>query len=93
MKKSLELAQPMVVTLNSVSIAFFSIRTALFGEYLECLFHGKDVCPDCLAEKNCGDTQQTNDCDFMKQSMLKKLVAEHTADIKGSAINDIFSKR
>ena len=84
--------QYIIVPLNSVSIAIFSIRTLLFGKYLECLFHGKEVCPDCLAEKNCGDTQQTNDCDFMKQSMLKKLVAEHTADIKGIAINDIFSK-
>ena len=34
----------------------------------------------------CGDTQKTNQCNFMKHSEMKKLVQENTTEIKGKAI-------
>ena len=57
------------------------------NQTLECLFHGKDICADCLLEKRCGSSSsfllQTTDCNFMKKSDLKKLADDHTAEIQG----------
>ena len=51
---------------------------------LGCLFHGKDTCPDCMFEQLCGETPKTNQCSFMKQSEMTKVVQAHTAEIKGT---------
>ena len=49
------------------------------------MFHGQDACPDCMFEQICGENPKTNQCNFMKQSEMKKL-REHTAEIKGRVI-------
>ena len=52
---------------------------------LECLTHGEDICPDCLLEKTCGDTSQTDECDLMKKLQVNKLVQQQTKKIQGNA--------
>ena len=60
-------------------------------EILECLFHGKDICADCLLEKRCGSSSsfllQTTDCNFMKRMDLKKLADDHSAEIQGKGFD------
>ena len=94
---SLVCAQSMFVGLKSVSLKnnlttsweSLSVETRFEVLYnLECLAHGKDICPDCLLEKKCGDMSQTDECDFMKKTQVNKLVQQQTKKIQGK-VNEI----
>ena len=93
---SLVCAQSMFVELKSVSLENnlttsweSQLETRFEVLYnLECLAHGKDICPDCLLEKKCGDMSQTDECDFMKKTQVHKLVQQQTKKIQGK-VNEI----
>ena len=42
--------------------------------------------------QQCGATEKTNQCSFMKHSEMSKLVQEHTAKMEGKAIvNELWT--